>query len=332
MAAGGLSAVEHWLDPAQAEPVAGTPTGPGRTAPVIPGTEAGVLGHLGTLATDLGRGLGQEGLMGLLDPVGMMDRQQAQRELAGNFEIIDPAHPPAPGTAAPNQVTQEEFERTARLYSDIRLDRTHMHFGIGEMSDADQDQYRRDMMGQMGRIMQTGTGRELIDGLAHNPLGHDLTMHAHRDSTGALDMTNANAEPVTGETDASTPGVGSAVDLNINPSNDHTVVSRATDPWADQRGDVTLFHEMTHAWHELRGTDDASGPVTAPGLGGSTRDADRGDIQAWEHQAVGIGSHAADTSPNENSYRRARALIGAHGGPTVVPGDVGMAQRGDYAP
>ena len=49
-------------------------------------------------------------------------------------------------------------------------------------------------------------------------------------------------------------------------------------------------------------------------------------------QAVGLGAHAGDTSPNENSYRRERARIGAAGGAGVVPGDVGMPLRGDYAP
>jgi hypothetical protein len=91
-----------------------------------------------------------------------------------------------------------------------------------------------------------------------------------------------------------------------------------------------MFHEMTHAWHELRGTDDASGIVTQPGLNGSMRDANRGDINSWEHQAVGLGAHQADTSPNENSYRAARARIGAAGGASVVPGDAHMALRGDY--
>jgi Effector protein len=326
-AAEGISSVEHWLDPALAEPVAGTPTGPGRTAPVIPGTQAGVMGHLGQLAGDLGRGLGQEGLMGLLDPVGMLDRQEAQRELRGNFDIIDPAHPPAAGTAAPNQISEEEFERTARLYSDIRLDRTHMHFGVDEMTEADQGQYRRDTMGNIGRILQTGTGREMVDGLAHNPLGHDLTFHANYDSSGALNMNSANTEPTTNEHDASTPGVGADVDMNINPTLHYTGAG-----WRDRRGDVVTFHEMTHAYHELRGTDDASGPVTAAGLGGSMRDANRGNVQAWEHQAVGIGTHAGDATPNENKYRAERAQIGAHGGATVVPDDVGMPQRIDYVP
>ena len=86
--AGGISSVEHAIDPAMAEPVAGTPTGPGRAAPTIAPTSGGVFGHLGQLASDLGHGIGQEGLMGLLDPVGMMDRQQAQRDLANRFDVV----------------------------------------------------------------------------------------------------------------------------------------------------------------------------------------------------------------------------------------------------
>ena len=202
-----------------------------------------------------------------------------------------------------------------------------MHFGVGEMNQPDQDQYRRDTMGQMGRILQTETGREMSDGLAHNPLGHALTFHAHRNAAGALDNNAANTEPTTNETDASTPGVGADVDMNINPTVDYHGAG-----WRERRGDVIMFHEMTHAYHELRGTDDNSGIVTGPGLGGSMHDANLGNVQSWEHQAVGIGTHEHDTTPNENAYRAERARIGAHGGATVVPGDVGMPQRVDYRP
>lgn len=157
--AGGVSSVEHAIDPAMSAVPAGTVTGPGQAAPTIAPTEAGVLGHFGQLASDFGHGLSQEGLMGLLDPVGMMDRQEAQHELRGN---------------------------------------------------------------------------------------------------------------------------------------------------------------------------DASGIATEAGLGGNTRDRDNADVQRWEHQAVGLGTHEHDATPNENAYRRARAAIGATGGATALPGDAGMAQRASY--
>jgi hypothetical protein len=184
-------------------------------------------------------------------------------------------------------------------------------------------------MGNIGRILQTGTGRDLIDGIAHNPLDHDVTMHTHR-TGGAIDNTNANAEPRTNEHDASTPGVGSDVNLFVNPAMGNQPMGQPGDPWSDSRSDVWMFHEMTHTYHQLRGQDDASGIATEPGLGTNTRDRDNADVQRWEHQAVGLGTHEHDATPNENAYRRARAAIGARGGATTLPGDAGMAQRASY--
>ena len=59
------------------------------------------LGDLGQTLGDVGRGLSQEGLGGLFDPSGMMDRQSAQRELAGNFNVVPDG---TPGIRSENQV------------------------------------------------------------------------------------------------------------------------------------------------------------------------------------------------------------------------------------
>jgi hypothetical protein len=300
------------------------PTAPGQGA----SGPTDLLGGMVQTVGDLGRGLQQEGLLGLLDPAGMADRQAAQRELAANFQIIDENEF---GPHAGNQVTQEQFEQIARQYSDIRLGRTNFQFDTGEMDDEEAAQYRRDMMAQMGRVMQTGTGRELIDALAHNPEGHAVQLGAFRDDTGALDMTNAEAQP-TDEAGAGTAGTGSATRVGINPGQDVYNVGRGTDAWDRTRGDVVLFHELSHAYHQVHGTEDQSGVVQPgeQGLNGSTRDADRGDIQRWEHQAVGLGLHAGDTTPNENRYRSERNLIGLIGAQGALADDRDMAQRGAY--
>ena len=144
------------------------------------------------------------------------------------------------------------------------------------------------------------------------------------------------------------PATGSAVHLNINPGVDDYSLGRNTDAWNHTRGDVVMAHEMTHALHQVRGDEDQSGPVQPgeQGLNGSNRDANAGNIQRWEHQAVGLGNHGNDTTPNENAYRAERAMIGTAGGAGAVhtlPGDIAnmfgvnwgtndanMAQRGAY--
>lgn len=280
-------------------------TGPGQQPQQAPG---GILGQLGQTVGDLGRGLGQEGLGGLLDVQGMLDRQQAQRELAANFQIIDPKKKKK-GQAG-NQVTQAEFEQIARNYSDIRMGRTNFNFNPTGTPE-EQAQYRRDMMGQMGRIMQTRSGRELLDGLAHNKGGHQVNLGRWSDPT---DPENASANPVN-EANASRRGVGTSVDVSINPERDNYHIGRNTDAWNATRGDVVLFHELTHALHQVRGTEDQSGKVTRRE---DRRDANQ-NIERWEHQAVGLGRHRRDRTPNENAYRRERAQIGASGTGAITP-------------
>ncbi|MCE9578715.1 MAG: type III secretion system effector protein [Deltaproteobacteria bacterium] len=310
-------------DRARAQAIAGVPTGPGREAEAaLPDSMFARM----RLETDTIRaGMQQEGMTALMDPTGMLDRQQAQRELRGNFEIV------APGarTDAPNQVTEADFEHIARLYSDIRLDRTNLHLDPGGMSERAQLRFRRDMMGQLGRILQTGTGRDLLEGLAHNPHENAVNLRPYRDERGRVSDTNGGSDPQY-QANASDPRRGTGADIGWTPWADAVEITSDKDAWHQQRGDVGLFHELTHAWHEVNGTLDVRPTVGEPGLDGTMRDRDAG-IGGWEHQAVGLGRHAADPGPNENRYRLERRRIGAHGGATVVPGDRGMELRQDYA-
>ena len=323
--------LQHEADPAQMVVPPGGVTGPNLPAPAMPQTDAAGKGVLGQTLGDFGSGLMQEGLGGLFDITGMLDRQEAQRELAGNFQIIDPANPPA--KRAGNQISQEEFEKTARLYSDIRLDRTHMHFDLESgdapiTDDKKQDKYKRDFMGNVGRILQTEDGRQLIDGVANNEKGHDVNIrnNPNIDAQGA-DPTNLE--------DAAN-GKGSGGTVTVDPSRDGTAGGPG-DAWRKMRSDVTLFHELAHTYHQVRGDEDHSGNV-GPGLNGSDRDQimygpdmplEERQKGSWEQQAVGIGHHEGD-SITENSYRRQRAEIGATG-KGAVAGDAGMPQRTDYS-
>lgn len=54
------------------------------------------------------------GIGGLLDPSGMLDRQQAQRDLAGRFQVLPDDFV---GPRRDNQVSQEEYQRIARARS-----------------------------------------------------------------------------------------------------------------------------------------------------------------------------------------------------------------------
>ncbi len=298
----------------------------------------GGLGDFGQTIGDFGRGLAQEGLSGLIDPKGMLDRQQAQRELADQFNILNPEEmvsgPGGPGAYAGNQVSPEEFQQIARTYSDIRMGRTNFEFNTSEMSEEGQAQYQADMMGQFGRILQTDSGRELVNDLAYNERGHEIGLGAFYQNdaagnpTNVIDPTNAMANPVS-DANATNPAVGSGSNVQINPGVDSYSIGRSTDAWDQTRGDVVLYHELSHARHQMLGTED-QGTVGAgeTGLDGTVRDQ---GIRRWEHQAVGLGVFENDTGPNENRYRRERAEIGAASGPGVVTDDVNIPERGHYS-
>ena len=312
----------------------------------------GFLGEMGQAIGDIGRGLSQEGLSGLLDPAGMIDRQQAQRELADQFQIMNPEEmvcgPDGSGEYAGNQVSPEEFQRIASTYSDIRMGRTNFQFNTSEMTPEGQAQYQQDMMNQFGRVMQTDSGRQLVNDIAYNERNHQVTLGAYYQTDAAgnqvldaagnpvLDTTNAEANPHN-EANAANSAAGSGSDVRINPGVDRYNVGHSSDAWNQTRGDVVLYHELSHARHQVLGTEDQSGAVGPGEVGadgtardGATNAAGTTNIQRWEHQAVGLGNHLNDTGPNENRYRRERAEIGATGGPGVVEGDVNMPQRDHY--
>jgi len=261
-------------------------------------SDGSFLGNLGQGIGDFGRGLSQEGLAGLLDPAGMLDRQDAQRDLASRFNVLPDD---SVGTREQNQVSEAEFQEISRTYSDIRRGNTDLQFGrtAGATDEAHQT-FQDGAMNDIADIMQTGSGRGLIGSLAHAPLQDDGT--AHRTTTINQRANAGNAE---GGGMFAQSGYADYV-----PGADHL-------PTRDNlRSDVTLYHELTHAHHAVYNTWDAEtvqptlieGFLEAAGL--RTPDPDTGTGQ-YEHQAAGIGGHANDEF-SENRYRAERRWIGAH--------------------
>lgn len=295
----------------------------------------GFFASMGQTIGDIGRGLSQEGIGGLLDPSGMMDRQAAQRELASRFDIVDEDFV---GPRLPNQLTQEEFEQQAHTFSDIRMGRSDIQF---DDSATDQN-YRDTAMQDMANMMQTPAGRELLGTLSNNtagetdadgnPVHHTTTLRPYLDAAGNPDTTNSDEMPIdaAGNNTMGTPaeqatldGTGSNTVVRYNPGV-NVAPPGASDPWWPARSDVILMHEMTHAYHDTQGTTNNT-PVQVtdgPGAAGS-------QPMRYEHQAAGLGLYTGN-SVSENAYRDQRALIGAGGGPGVQPGDVGMAHRDVY--
>jgi hypothetical protein len=128
---------------------------------------------------DIQKGMKQEGVWGFIkDPVGALDRQQAQRELSNRFQVVpDNFH----GPRAPNTVTQAEYQRICHTYSDIRLGRGDLTIDAGAKdkdsggrlkTQKERDAYRQGALDDIVSMMQTGSGRREIEQL-HNNVSHD---------------------------------------------------------------------------------------------------------------------------------------------------------------
>jgi hypothetical protein len=103
----------------------------------------------------------------------------AQAMLADSFDIVGDDFI---GPRMPNQVTKEEYQRIAILYSEIEAGHTHIQFGV-DMQDADDQIFRDEWMQDIENMLTTVVGRELLDDLAYgNSDGQDHKTYLHQAS------------------------------------------------------------------------------------------------------------------------------------------------------
>ena len=236
----------------------------------------------------------------------MRDRAQAAQALQGRFKIDDdPAH--ANGN---NVVSSEEYQRIVELYSDIRRGRTDLRlagseaFGTDPAQQKNMEAFRSGAMDDIADILQTSSGRELIGTLAHNYGGIE------GDHITTIGRT-AHGNPSAADTDEYyspeihyEPGRDATDGLNL-PGHEYTDDLRL-------RSDVTLYHELVHAYHATHGDEDTE---TADTLGYQSPL----DVGHWlrpshagaESQAVGLGPFGELSRFSENMYRGERQAIGA---------------------
>lgn len=276
--------------------------------------------RIGQSVGDLGRGFSQEGIGGLMDISGMLDRQQAQRDLSDRFQVVGDDFV---GPRNHNQVSQAEYERIARTFSDIRTGRGDLTIDSSQFNnDADAARYRQGTMNNIADMMMTTAGREQIYGMSNNVLRDDegnsrrglfgvempfnLGTEIHRQTTisplfsnpgdatqrdwAHLRTDNGYADPEHSDrmqrNADGTRGTGTDVNIRMNPMD-----------ILGLRSDVVLAHEMQHAMHETQGT--MARGVYDTATGGQGPDAtyqntdDQGNvistgINNWERQAVGL--------------------------------------------
>jgi hypothetical protein len=317
--------------PGVTPPTVGPPTpAPTSVAPGAGGAGPSVSGGRGVGEVDMDRihGAYTSGHTGTKEKISpeelrrLEDQKKAQQELKGQFQIV-----PADfvGPRLPNQVTQQEFEKLANNYSDIRTGNSNIKLDTAGMDAKKEAEFREKTMKDFSSMLQTGSGRDLIDQLAHAQA---------KDGTARTTTIHGIANPLGAEAAASDPakaadrgnGVGTNMTVNYAPGADVNVPG-AKDQWLPVRSDVALFHEMTHALHGVSGTrknDMVADKDLQPGD-------PKGRTKLEEYATVGLGPHANDAI-TENRYRNERRLLAGRVG--ARPGDElpGMGPRTNYSP
>lgn len=287
-------------------------------APVAPTTNQDE-SSWGQTIGDFARGVSQEGLGAILDPRGAVDRQDAQRDLAGHFNVVAAG---TPGAGDQNTVTPEQFQQIARTYSDIRTDRHNLGFDLAENSsggaitDEQRAQFREGAMNDVASMLQTNAGRQHLDNIGAQTNADGTQRRTY------MGMISDSEFQTQGGVGGGRAGGTGALDPDASHREGYIYYRPgeavfAGDPNRTARSDVTLMHELNHAYHSNARTLEPD--VDNSGNGTSDR----------EDQAMGTHIHSGDCC-TENAYRRDRAAIGATGsGMRNDQGidDVGMPQR-----
>jgi hypothetical protein len=241
----------------------------------------------------------------------------AKQALAGKFQLADDA---AGGAHAPNQVNAKQLEEITGLYADIKNGHSDIVFDTQGMSPEDAAKFKSGAMGDMATMLQTESGRLMLQSLAHG--ANDKYHPDERRKAGApADGTDGHPLVHIGRSDAEHhpecsfqqvsrdvymdhPEMASADKNGLGASPD--VTYRPGETWKapdgfEFRSDINLFHEMAHAYHTKMG-DDAKGalPDDVAHDGGQKTD---------EAQAVGLYGLGAGKL-TENSYRAERRALG----------------------
>ncbi|MCE9579110.1 MAG: type III secretion system effector protein [Deltaproteobacteria bacterium] len=282
------------------------PAAPHQAAAEAHTTQPSGMGSMLALAGDARRAWNEHGAAMLMDPVGVIDRERAERELADRFNVVKDKDKRA---GKGNTVSQTEFEQLATQYSDIRLGRSHVKLDTDGVADEDAPAVRGRIMADVADIMQTPSGRSMIGQLAAGP----------RDAKGRAQDTYIG--PTADRNEAR--GGDGHWDNGERFGTAYYPPGENFDPAGlNARSDVTLYHELTHAWNKLFALDD-HGELGSDAVAPQDAADDR-----FEYQSVGLGG-SADDAFSENRYRDERRAL-TNGTRTLGGKDADLAHRDAY--
>jgi hypothetical protein len=239
------------------------------------------------------------------------DTMAASEELKGKFEVLKPGEAPT----KPNQVSEAQYKKLCETYSDIRRGKTNFQLDTSGMDDADAASSKKSTMDTLGKIMQTGAGRELLEHMAYtkDEHGEGRPVRIRADMDALTPTTTDDSKLQDDPRKYNGQGLGSKIIFNpyaIPAAPD----SSDKETWLkSMRPDVALFHELLHAQHFQDG-DTAAGEAEEGLDVVHTSAGDVGAAKAAEEQVVGIGGYETELW-TENDYRAERRLLGENADP-----------------
>jgi hypothetical protein len=252
-----------------------------------------------------------------------LDREKAQQDLAGRFQVLKDGEK---GTGLPNQVTKEQYDKICNQYSDIRMGESNIKINTDGMGPEQKKKFMDGSMNDIASMMQTKAGRDLVGQLG-----------SAKDENGRPRLTTLNntTNPEAACADSSRPenrdkrhdGNGTDMKVKYAPGQD-VKMADSSSPWLPMRSDVVLFHEMTHALHGVQGV----APNTNQAPADAAHRLDKHDqVQGDEYPTVGLGKYANDPI-TENAYRAERRALADQPGARAGDGTAAMQPRTSYTP
>lgn len=334
------ASINHWRGHA---PNTSDPATARGGAPLHHEDPGSIWGRIGQTVGDMGRGLKQEGLSGLLDPTGMLDRQRAQRELSDRFQVVPDNFK---GPRASNQVSEAEYERIAHTFSDIRMGRGDLTIDSSDFSPfagKDRKAWKQGIESNIADMMMTQGGRDQITGLSNNVTRNDdgtarrslwgLGPEVHHHTTvkpffGASDGVDAqgrpkwkdpgwlgrNASTLRYDNATTTPqGSGAERDPTTSARGTGTdsVININPGSILGLRSDVVMDHEMQHALNQTQGTNAPRTSVFGSGVDTGVRNSERQAVGLRRSDTTDGRDYAGDpVGAPENVYREQRNTLG----------------------
>jgi hypothetical protein len=186
-------------------------------------------------------------------------------------------------------LTKEEFDKVAATHADIRMGRGDLTIHTDEMCPEDAIKHREGVLNDMALMMQTQSGRAIIDRLHDNWRREDDTDDGaveHRHTTLRRYVPSrrwsTNTDPDK-QPNGYSRNDGCDVDIHFNPG--------VKLSGSNTRSDVLLAHEMAHAIGDTSGTTDPGRVTPAEnaqdGVVWTDANGRVHDVKRWDHQAVG---------------------------------------------